>query len=134
MMATTRTERRDSGGVLWLAALLLAALLAVLGRVHPASVADVMLTEHATERHGTDAERAIDLLVGAPEGAGFDWRCPDNKRLRAVQDRADGRWGVLLTVEIGGVERRITSLMMRARGDVFKWAEKNGCHPNGLAY
>ena len=52
MMATTRTERRDSGGVLWLAALLLAALLAVLGRVHPASVADVMLTEHATERHG----------------------------------------------------------------------------------
>ena len=133
-MLTSRhsIERRGEGGVLWLVALLLV-VVSMLGKLNPVSMPEVVLTDHAVQRHGSDADHAVEVLAATGPEERFDWRCNDQKHLRAAQD-ADGRWAVLLTINLGGAERRITSLMMRSRSDVFKWADKNGCRPTGYAY
>jgi len=103
-MATITETRRSGGlGCVWVILLAVLAAVVLLGSIDVPDVGPIETGDHATDRHGADAELVRSEIAA---GGGSHYNCNDGKEY-IIKRLSDGRWALM--VVRGG--REVTSFI-----------------------
>jgi len=103
MTAITETRRSGGLGCVWVILLAVLAAVVLLGSIDVPDVGPIETGDHATDRHGADAELVRSEIAA---GGGSHYNCNDGKEY-IIKRLSDGRWAMM--VVRGG--REVTSFI-----------------------
>lgn len=103
MAAITETRRSGGLGCVWVILLAVLAAVVLLGSIDVPDVGPIETGDHATDRHGADAELVRSEIAA---GGGSHYNCDGGKEY-IIKRLSDGRWAVM--VVRGG--REVTSFI-----------------------
>jgi hypothetical protein len=103
MAAITETRRSGGLGCVWVILLAVLAAVVLLGSIDVPDVGPIETGDHATDRHGADAELVRSEIAA---GGGSHYNCNDGKEY-IIKRLSDGRWALM--VVRGG--REVTSFI-----------------------
>ena len=124
MTAITETRRSGGLGCVWVILLAVLAAVVLLGSIDVPDVGPIETGDHATDRHGADAELVRSEIA---TGGGSHYNCDGGKEY-IIKRLSDGRWAVM--VVRGGKE--ITSFL--ADQDYVKGRLENEHCTNGWSH
>ena len=92
-MATITETRRSGGlGCVWVILLAVLAAVVLLGSIDVPDVGPIETGDHATDRHGADAELVRSEIAA---GGGSHYNCNDGKEY-IIKRLSDGRWALMV--------------------------------------
>jgi hypothetical protein len=124
MAAITETRRSGGLGCVWVILLAVLAAVVLLGSIDVPDVGPIETGDHATDRHGADAELVRREIAA---GGGSHYNCNDGKEY-IIKRLSDGRWA-LMVVRDG---REVTSFL--ADQDYVKGRLENENCSNGWSH